>query len=104
MELSSSKIKRFLILTKIELPYISGRNFPSSYSGKMELSSSNIKKLLTFSQEEAVLIFQEPQKNFLKESFQKKALPMFQETETLNLNFKLQEAALCGFEQSKFDL
>ena len=38
------------------------------YSGKMELSNTNIKKLFVFSQEKVVLIFREtktPKKNFI---------------------------------------
>ena len=66
MELSSSKIKKFLIFQEMELP------------------NSNTKKIIIFSQNKAVLIFQEtetPKKNSLY--FSKCSFLIFQETETL---------------------
>ena len=70
MELSGSKVKKFLTFLEID-PYTFRpklkkikTNVPqenSLYSGKMDLSNSNIKKLLTFSQKKVVFIFQETQ-------------------------------------------
>ena len=61
----------------------------------MELSSSNIKKFLIFSQKKAFLIFQETEtpKKFLIFS-QKKAVLTFTETETLKIFLMFQETEL----------
>ena len=70
MELSGSKVKKFLSFLEMD-PYTfrpkfkkSKTNVPqenSLYSGKIDLSNSNFKKLLTFSQKKVVFIFQEMQ-------------------------------------------
>ena len=82
----------------MKIPYISGneslhfqteaqkikRNVPQEnflYSGKIDLSNSNIKKLLTFSQKKVVFIFQETQTTEKLLIFsQKKVSLIFQET------------------------
>ena len=64
---------------------LSSRNKENLFcSGKMELSSSNIKKVVSFSQKKAFLIFQELEtlKEFLIFS-KKKAVLVFRKTETL---------------------
>ena len=67
-----------------------------SYFGKIKLSNSNIKKLLTFSQKKAVIIFQESKtpKKLLIFS-QEKAFLIFQERETTKQKIRIfQETAL----------
>ena len=68
MELFSSKIKKCLIFLEINFSYISERNFQTSKNSprknflifwKMELSGSNIKKFLIFSQKKSFFIFRE---------------------------------------------
>ena len=68
MELSNFKIKKPLIFPQMEpCPFQTKlekiKKTPPQenlfYSGKMELCNSNFKSLLIFSQEKAVLIFQE---------------------------------------------
>ena len=78
MELSYFKIKKSLIFPQMEpcpfqtkLEKIKKKppreNF--FYSGKMELHNSDFKSLLIFSQEKAVLTFQEPSATDLRELF-----------------------------------
>ena len=96
MELSTFKIKKFILFSKLELSYISGRNFPSSKNKKtplssllyflifreIELSGSNIKEFLIFRETETpkkFFIFQETELPYISEHGNSKKHLLFQE-------------------------
>ena len=98
MELFSSKIKKCLIFLEINISYISERNFQTSKNSprknflifwKMELSGSNIKKFLIFSQKKFFLYSgkRKPWKSSL--CLRKQDFFIFQETQTLKTNYIL---------------
>ena len=112
MELFSSKIKKCLIFLEINFSYISERNFQTSKNSprknflifwKMEFSGSNIKKFLIFSQKKSFFIFRETKT--LKKFFMSQETGLFYIPGNANpkneLHFKKSNEKKCSKNEKK---